>query len=170
MSNADEIIAEIERDPGRFDEYSGELRTILESGAVDARRSVAQLLGDIAEVDPEIGIRHPELLELAFEDADVVVQGLAVSTVAAITETIPEIGTDFVSQVTRALADEELTGSSQMDGIAALGKIDRETAMSVSEADEVLASLLHETDAHVRETVAINLDDTVKASPRSFQP
>lgn len=168
MSDVDSLIETIERDPNRFDEHAGELRTILESGETDARRTATRLIGDVAEVDPGIGTRYPELLELAFEDTDSVVRGLAVGIVAAITKTTPEIGTNFVSRLATALADEELTGSSQMDGIRALGKIDRETSTSVAEADETLATLLRNTNGHVRETVAINLDDTVKSAPRAF--
>ncbi|RRJ30734.1 HEAT repeat domain-containing protein [Halocatena pleomorpha] len=168
MSDSDNLIEMIERDPGRFDEHVGAFRTILESDETDTRRTATRLIGDVAEVDPEIGTRHPGLLELAFGDPDSVVRGLAVGIVAAITKTTPEIGADFVPQLSAVLTDEELTGSSQMDGIRALGKIDRETSTSVSEADEALATLLRDTNGHVRETVAINLDDTVKAAPRAF--
>ncbi|MFC7193093.1 hypothetical protein ACFQL7_27160 [Halocatena marina] len=108
MIDADNIIATIESDPSRFDEHVGDLQTILESGETDARRSVAQLLGDVAEVDPQIGTRHPELLELAFDDENNIVRGLAVHAVAIITETAPEAGTAFVPHLATALADEEL--------------------------------------------------------------
>ncbi|WP_248910533.1 hypothetical protein [Halocatena marina] len=168
MTDADNIIATIESDPSRFDEHVEDLRTILESGETDARRSVTKLLGDVAGLDPQIGTRHPELLELAFDDTDSIVRGLAIDVVAIITKTIPEEGTDFVPHLATALTDEELTGSSQMDGIATLGVIDRETDKSISEADEALASLLRDAEGHVRETAAINLDDTVKAAPREF--
>lgn len=168
MTDADNIIATIESDPSRFDEHVGDLQTILESGETDARRSVAQLLGDVAEIDPQIGTRHPELLELAFDDEEILVRGLAIHAVAAITNTVPEAAADFVSHLAATLADEALVASAQMDGIAALGKIDRETSTSVSEADETLATLLNGTNGQVRETVAINLDDTVKAAPQEF--
>lgn len=168
MTDTENLIGAIESDPSRFDEYVEDLRTILESGETSERRSVAQLLGDVAEVDPQIGTRHPELLELAFDDADTVVRGLAVDIVAIITETTPAIGTDFVPHLATALADESLAGNSQISGIRALGVIDRETSTSVSEADETLATLLRNAQAEVRETVAINLDDTVKAAPQEF--
>lgn len=168
MTETEPIIAEIERDPGQFDAYAGELREILETGETGDRRAVTQLIGDVADVDPQIGIRHSELLELAFEDADSIVRGLAVDIVAIITKTAPKAGTNFVPHLATALADDELTGSSQMDGIATLGTIDRETDTSISEADGTLASLLRDAEGHVRETAAINLDDTVKASPQEF--
>ncbi|MFC6964972.1 hypothetical protein [Halocatena marina] len=168
MIDADNIIATIESDPSRFDEHVGDLQTILESGETDARRSVAQLLGDVAEVDPQIGTRHPELLELAFDDENNIVRGLAVHAVAIITETAPEAGTAFVPHLATALADEELAGSAPISGIRTLGAIDRETNTSVSEADEALAALLRDAPVDVRETVAINLDDTVKAAPQEF--
>lgn len=168
MTDTDSVIGVIESDPSRFDEHAEDLRDILESGETDARRSVTRLIGDVAEVDPQIGTRHPELLELAFDDADSVVRGLAVDIVAISTETSPEAGTDFVPQLATALADEELAGNSQISGIRTLGVIDRETSTSVSEADEALATLLRDAQADIRETVAINLDDTVKAAPQEF--
>ncbi|RRJ29188.1 hypothetical protein [Halocatena pleomorpha] len=168
MSDVDEIIVAIEHDPGRFDEYCDELRTILESGETDARRSVAQLLGDVAEVDPGIGTRHPELLELAFEDADVVVQGLAVDTVAIITKAEPAASTDFVSQIATTLAEEELPSTSQMSGIRALAVIDEKAPISISKADEPLATLLHDGVTDVRETVAEYIADSVTAAPHEF--
>lgn len=168
MTDTDSIIAAIENDPSRFDKHVEELRTILESDETGERRSVAQLLGDVAEVDPQIGTRHPELLELAFDDEEILVRGLAVHAVAAITKPAPEAAADFVPHLVATLADEELVGNAQMDGIRALASIDRETSTSVSEADEALATLLCDTDEQVRETVAINLDDTVKAAPQEF--
>lgn len=168
MTDTDSVIAAIESDPSRFDEHVGGLRTILESGETDARRSVAQLLGDVAEVDPQIGTRHPELLELAFEDENNIVRGSAVHAVAIIAGAIPEAVTDFVPHLATALADEEVVGSAPISGINALAIIDRDTTVSISEADEALAELLHDTDGIVRETVVENIADTVTAAPREF--
>lgn len=168
MTNIDSLVAAIESNPGQFDEHVNDLRNILKSGETDARRSVAQLLGDVAEVDPYIGTRHPELIELAFNDENNIVRGLAVHAVAEIAGTAPETVTAFVPHLATALADEEVVGSAPLSGINALAVIDRDTDISISEADEPLAELLHDTDGIVRETVAENIADTVTAAPREF--
>lgn len=167
MTDLDTIVSDVINDPARLDDYDDDdLRVILDLKDQEDRRTVAEVLRQGANRNPEIVGRHTKLLRRVLTDDDETVCEDGIHAVAVVTETHPEAVASLVSELLTALiaADDSVARASAVRALATIGD---ETEVSVSEGDEIFATLLRD-DAGVRDEVATNMGIIVIEHPDDF--
>jgi hypothetical protein len=167
MTDLDTIVADVTDDPTRLDEYNNDLQYVLDLNEPAGRQTVAELLRVSANRAPAIVGQQTTLLRRVLTDDDETVCEDGIHAVAVITETHSEAVASLVSELLEALSTVD-DPAAQGSAVRALATISHEAEVSVSEGDEVFATLLRDGDGFVRDIVAGNISIDVMKNPSAF--
>lgn len=154
-------------DPSQLDEQEAELHTTLENGEPEERQSVAALLADSAERDPEMVARHTDLLEVALRDEEETVCADAIDAIAIMVHQDQYPESSIVSALLDALAAVDDL-SVRLSTVWVIAAISADTDASMGEIDTQFAQLLRNGEEPIRQQIAADSSLMTIEKPTAF--
>jgi hypothetical protein len=163
----DETIRAARERPGWFEKYADDLYAEFDTAPPATRAEITELLKYIADFVPQLVAEHTDLLAAGLRDPHPSVCQGAIYAVAAITRNHVEMVKTLVPELLAALATAERRDV-RATAVQALATIGNDTEISVSEGDELFASLLREGDELLRNETARNMAINVMDTPDEY--
>ncbi len=167
MTESESLKRAVEADPGALEQRFDEVRRNLDSGDPRERMDAGRALREAAKQDPSLVEPHRELLCSLLSDSNDSIKLSAAVGLAELATHDPETIAGAVPELAEMLAEAHAPAIEEAT-IRALKRVGQWSPAAVADADDIVATELHEATPPIRVVVVSFFVDAVVADPSQF--